>query len=88
LNRIILTGKVRENTRVFFTPKGEKIALIPVEVEDFNTVEVMYLDNERKIREENLKGKKIMVLGILVKSERKNGGTLRIKAKKIEFMEE
>ncbi|MCX7856816.1 MAG: hypothetical protein N2513_02360 [Deltaproteobacteria bacterium] len=87
MNRIFFTGRTGD-LRIFFTPKGEKVALFPVKIEDFETVEVLYLDNEGNLNEKDFKGKKIMVFGSFIKSDEVTGKMLRIKAKKIELLEE
>ncbi len=87
MNRIFFTGKTG-SAKILFTPKGERIAVFPVSVEGFTTVQVLYLDEEKRIREEEIKGKKVMVFGTLMEPEEKGGEILKVKAKKIEFMEE
>lgn len=85
MNIIFLLGEVKDQN-VLFTPKGEKIHVIPVSLDEVPSVEVFYLDSERRIGDRDLKGKMVMVIGSLMKFEPREG--IRIRAKKIEVLEE
>lgn len=86
MNRIFLTGKAGE-VRIFFTPRGERIALFLLRVDDLDIIEVMYLDSEGKLKEEDISGKTLMVAGTLARPE-KEWKFLRVKAKNIALMED
>lgn len=87
MNRIFFTGTAKD-VKIFLTPKGERVALFPVKVEDFATIQVLFFDSERKIDEKELEGKNVMILGTLLRPEREDEGVLRVKAKKIELLED
>lgn len=88
MNKVFLSGKLTGEPGVAYTPKGEKIVIFPLAVEEGSfSIDVLCKDSPDA---ENLKGKKgltVLASGELEKSG-KTKNMFRLKANKIVWMEE
>jgi primosomal replication protein N len=89
VNRVFLSGRLQEKAEVRYTPKGEKIVMFPLKVDDGAfTVEVVYLDavGSRKIEREA--GAEVLVAGAIARNPGRTREGLRVRASKIFWMED
>jgi hypothetical protein len=89
VNRVFLTGTIRDKIRVRYTPQGRRILLFPLLVDEEGfTIEVLYKVPEGGVDyAEKAKGK-VMIAGTLTKAGEKPDQFFRLKANKIMLMEE
>jgi hypothetical protein len=89
MNKVFLTGTLREEVEVRYTPQGERIAMFPLWVDDGAfTIEVPYKVPGGTWNHPGKVGSKVMASGTLAKIGEKANRSLRLKANKILWMEE
>jgi hypothetical protein len=89
MNRVFLTGTLREEVQVRYTPQGERIAMFPLCVDDSAfTIEVLYKVPVGTWNYVGKVGSKVMASGALARIGEKANKSLRLKANKILWMEE
>jgi hypothetical protein len=89
VNKVFLYGTVREKPEVAYTPKGEKIIVFPLWVEDGSfSIDVVFTDQSGTIDLQNRVGNRIMTSGSLVKNRVRSNSIFKLKANKILWMEE
>lgn len=88
MNKIFLTGKIKRAPEIAYTPKGRKIVMFPMEVEEGAfSIDVVGEGENLPARLEASIGADILVAGELVKAKLKSRDVLRVKANKILWME-
>ncbi|OPY80981.1 MAG: hypothetical protein A4E65_01272 [Syntrophorhabdus sp. PtaU1.Bin153] len=89
MNRVFLIGKLQGKPEVVYTPKGEKVVMFPLRVEegDFN-IDVVFIDREGTGYPADTIKARVMVGGSLARVPGKGRDALRLTANKILWMEE
>jgi hypothetical protein len=89
VNKIFLSGKIGKVPEVAYTPKGRKIVMFPMVVEEGGfSIDVVGAGESFPIRPDNAVGGNILVAGEIVKAKLKSRDILRVNASKILWMEE
>jgi hypothetical protein len=89
VNTVFLSGKVWKRPEVAHTPKGRRILIFPMWIEEGGfSVEVIYTGEPFPGRVDETAGGKVMVSGELVKAKVESRDVLKVKASKIFWMEE
>jgi primosomal replication protein N len=89
VNKVFLTGKIYKVPEVTYSPKGKKIAIFPLHIEEGDfTIQVIGSGDVFPREVEKTVGSSILVAGELVKAKLKTRDILRLKASKILWMEE
>lgn len=89
MNRVFLTGTLKTQPEITYTPKGEKIAAFPLLVEEgdlrIDVVHVGEVDGDGLSRQV---GKEIMVSGMLTQVKIQSQRVVKVRAHKIFWMED
>ena len=89
MNKVFLAGTVKDRAEVRYTPKGERIAMFPLWVDDGAFfIEVLYKMPEGIRDCAGKAGGRVMVSGMLTKTGETANRLFRLKANKIFWMEE
>ena len=89
MNKVFLTGKVQGKPEVVYTPKGERIFMFPLWVEEGDfSIDVVFVDREGTPYPADTAKAGVMVGGSLARVPGKGRDALRLTAKKILWMEE
>ncbi len=89
MNRVFLTGTIRDRVKVRYTPQGRRILLFPLLVDEEGfTIEVLYKVPEGAGDYAGKADARVMITGTLAKAGEKPAQFLRLKANKIMLMEE
>jgi hypothetical protein len=89
VNRVFLTGKLRTQPEVVYTPKGEKYILFPLWVDEGGfRIDVECVGDRSTIFWKEKIGKELMVSGMLFKAKTKTEDVFKLKTNKIYWMEE
>jgi primosomal replication protein N len=88
MNRVFLAGTLKTRPEVAYTPKGKKIIMFRLWVEDgaFD-IEVVYLERQG-VKNIHDAGSTAMVSGMLAKASKGSHDVFRLKANNIVWMEE
>ncbi len=88
MNKVFLTGKIGKAPEIAYTPKGRKIVMFPMVVEEgVFSIDVVGESENLPARLDASIGTNILVAGELVKAKLKSRDVLRVKASKILWME-
>ncbi|OPY75239.1 MAG: Single-stranded DNA-binding protein [Syntrophorhabdus sp. PtaU1.Bin058] len=89
MNKVFLTGTLKTHPEITYTPKGEKVAAFPLQVEEgdlrIDVVHVGEVDGEGLGRQV---GKEIMVSGMLTQAKMQSQRVVKVRAHKIFWMED
>ncbi len=89
MNRVFLAGTLKAQPEITYTPKGEKIAVFPLLVEEgdlrIDVVHVGELDGDGLSQQV---GKEIIVSGMLTQMKQQPQHTIKVRAQKIFWMED
>jgi hypothetical protein len=89
VNRVFLTGTLKDGVEVRYSPKGERIAMFPLWVDDGAFfIDVLYKVPQGISDYANKAGGRVMVSGMLTKTGERAEKLFRLKANKIFWMEE
>ena len=89
VNKVFISGSVGANPRVAYTPRGQKIVMFPMRVEEGDfSIEVIFAGEPKQSALATMTGRKILVAGMLTKTKTKARDVFRVKASKILPMEE
>ena len=89
MNRVFLTGTVRKEPQVSYTPKGRKIITFPLWVAEGGfSVEVVSGGEALSGGMDRAEMGEVLVAGELIKTSLKSRDILRVRASKILWMEE
>jgi hypothetical protein len=89
VNRVFLTGTLKDRVQVRYSPKGERIALFPLWVDDGAFfVDVLYKVPQGVRDCAGEAGGRVMVSGMLTRAGERADKLFRLKANKIFWMEE
>jgi hypothetical protein len=90
VNKVFLAGSLRAAPETAYTPKGQKVVVFPLFIEDGGfTIEVMMTGDTSPADVGRKKaGARVMVSGALTRSRMKSRDTVRLRASKIFWMEE
>ncbi len=89
MNRIFISGSVGASPRMSYTPKGQKIVMFPMWVEEGAfKIDVVFAGQPSISDLAAAIGKRILVAGALTKTKSQSRDVLRVKASKILPMEE
>jgi primosomal replication protein N len=89
VNKIFLSGKIGKVPEVAYTPRGRKIVMFPMVVEEGGfSIDVVGAGESFPMRPDTAVGCSVMVAGEIVKAKLKSRDVLRVNASKILWMEE
>jgi primosomal replication protein N len=89
VNRIFLSGKLKTKPEVVYTPKGERVVMFLLWVEEGTfSIDVVLIDRQGIKDFGEMVGRNIMVSGMLTKTMVKSHDVFKLKANKILWMEE
>ena len=89
MNRVFLSGTLKKQPEVVYTPRGKKLIKFPLWVDEGSfDIDVVYLENKGSKSLAGALGRSVIVAGQLVKTSGKSQDTLRLMANKIIWMEE
>ncbi len=89
MNKVFLFGKVWKAPEVSCTPRGRKIIMFPIWIEEGNfAVDIIYAGESVPRSPDSIAGSAVMVAGELVKAKLQAREVLKVKASKILWMEE
>jgi len=89
VNRLFVSGVVEKTPEIAFTPKGERIIVFPLSVQDGGfTLEVVFRAAPSGVGINCRTGSPVMASGELVKAVGKSRAAFRLRAHKIVVMEE
>ncbi len=88
MNKVFLSGRIGRAPVVAYTPKGRKIVMFPMVVEEGDfSIDVVGAGDDFPSPLDNTVGGSILVAGEIVKAKLKSRDVLRLKASKILWME-
>jgi primosomal replication protein N len=88
VNKVFLSGKIGRAPEVAYTPKGRKIVMFPMVVDEGDfSIDVVGAGDDFPSRLDSSVGGSILVAGELVGAKLKSRDVLRLKASKILWME-
>ena len=89
MNKVFITGSVGANPQVSYTPKGQKIIMFPMWVEEGGfSIDVIFASEPAASDLATPVGRRILVAGVLTKMKTRSRDVLKVKATKILPMEE
>jgi len=89
VNRVLVAGKLQEQPRVAYTPKGKKVITFPLWVEEEAlSIEVVFKSQHGSEDLDKKVGSTILITGVLTKTKIKSHDVFRVEANKIAVMEE
>ena len=89
VNKIFISGSVGANPQVSYTPKGQKIVMFPMWVEEGGfSIDVVFAGRPVASDLVATIGRRVLVAGALTKTKTQSRDVLRVKASKILPMEE
>jgi single-stranded DNA-binding protein len=89
VNKIFISGSVGANPQVSYTPKGQKIVMFPMWVEEGGfSIDVVFAGGTASSDVAAGIGKRVLVTGAVTKMKSQSRDVLRVKASKILPMEE
>ena len=89
MNKIFVSGSVGANPQVSYTPKGQKIVMFPMWVEEGGfSIDVIFAGGPVTSDLATTIGKRVVVAGALTKMKTQSRDVLKVKASKILPMEE
>lgn len=89
MNKVFLSGKLKQKPRIAYTPKGEKIVMFPLWVDDGAfSIDVVWVDSQGFTDMKDIDGESIAVYGMLTRNPNKAQEMFRLNASKIIRMEE
>jgi hypothetical protein len=89
VNRVFLSGRLKKKPEIVYTPRGERLMLFPLWVDDGAfSIDVVCMDDMGKRSMADMEGSNVIVSGVLTKNPGKQQETLRLKANKILWMED
>ena len=89
MNKIFISGSVGATPQVSYTPKGQKVVMFPMRVEEggFN-IDVIFAGEPSASGPAAVIGKRVLVAGALTNTKAQSRDVLKVKASKILPMEE
>ena len=89
MNKLFISGSVGASPQVSYTPKGQKIVMFPIWVEEGGfSIDVIFAGGPVTSDLATTIGKRVLVAGALTKMKTQSRDVLRVKASKILPMEE
>jgi hypothetical protein len=89
VNKIFVSGSVGASPRISYTPKGQRIVMFPMWVEEGGfSIDVIFAGGPVSSDLPATIGKRVLVAGALTKVKAESRDALRVKASKILPMEE
>ena len=89
MNKVFISGSVRANPQISYTPKGQKIVRFPMWVEEGGfSIDVILAGGSAMSDLAATIGKRVLVAGALAKIKTEPRDVLKVKASKILPMEE
>jgi hypothetical protein len=89
MNKVFISGSVGANPQVSYTPRGQKIVMFPMLVEEGGfSVDVIFAGGPMVSDLAATIGRRILVAGALTKTKTQSRDVLKVKASKILPMEE
>ncbi len=89
MNRVFLSGKVRDRIDVAYTPRGDRIVTFPLWVEEGDfMIEVVAVEGRGGRDPKERAGQEVSVAGALWKGAGHSRGALKVKAQNIYWMED
>ncbi len=89
MNKVFISGSVGADPQVSYTPRGQKIVMFPMRVEEGDfSVDVIFAGEPVQSDVAALMGRKILVAGMLTKAKTRSRDVFKVKASKILPMEE
>lgn len=88
MNRVFLSGVIDSDVGVFFSPKGDKILVFSLFIEEGRfSIEVVYKDKGTSDALNLKKTDRVIVSGALMKKKKGNQDIFRLEANKLFVME-
>jgi single-stranded DNA-binding protein len=89
VNKVFISGSVGANPQVSYTPKGQKIVMFPIWVEEGGfSIDVIFAGGPVTSEAAATIGKRVLVAGTIAKTKTQSRDVLKVKASKILPMEE
>jgi primosomal replication protein N len=89
VNKVFISGSVGANPKTTYTPRGQKIVMFPMRVEEGDfSIEVIFAGEPVQSVPAAMIGRRILVAGMLTKTKTNARDVFTVKASKILPMEE
>jgi primosomal replication protein N len=89
LNKVFLSGTLKKQPEIVYTPRGEKLIMFPLWVDEGAfSIDVVFMEHQGMKNITNMPGSNIIVSGELGRASGKSHDQLRLMANKIIWMEE
>jgi single-stranded DNA-binding protein len=89
VNKVFISGSVGADPQVSYTPKGQKIVMFPIWVEEGGfSIDVIFAGGPVTSELATTIGKRVLVAGAIAKTKTQSRDVLKVKASKILPMEE
>jgi hypothetical protein len=89
LNKVFLSGTLKKQPDIVYTPRGEKLLMFPLWVDEGAfSIDVVFMEHKGMKNIASMSGSNIIVSGELAKTSGKPHDQLRLMANKIIWMEE
>ena len=89
MNKVFISGSVGADPQVSYTPKGQKIVMFPIWVEEGGfSIDVIFAGGPVTSELATTIGKRVLVAGAIAKTKTQSRDVLKVKASKILPMEE
>lgn len=89
MNRVFLSGTLKKQPEVVYTPRGKKLIKFPLWVDEGGFgIDVVYIGNQGTKRLAGAPGCSVIVAGQLARTSGKPQDSIRLMANKIIWMEE
>jgi primosomal replication protein N len=89
VNKVFLTGTVKRTPKVVYTPKGKKILMFPLQIQDGSfMVDVLFSGERHPSDLERVAGGEILVAGALTRTRTGAEDVFKIESSQILWMEE
>ena len=89
MNKVFISGSVGADPQVSYTPKGQKIVMFPMWVEEGSfSIDVIFAGSRLASDPVGAMGRRILVTGTLTRMKTQSRDVLKVRASKILPMEE
>ncbi len=89
MNKVFLSGTLKKQPEIVYTPRGEKLFMFPLWVDEGGFgIDVVFQENQGVKSFAGIPGRTIIVAGQLARASGKSQDTVRLMANKIIWMEE
>lgn len=88
MNKVFLSGTLKKQPEIVYTPRGEKLIMFPLWVDEGAfSIDVVFMEHQGMKSIAGMPGSAIMVSGKIAKASGKSHDQFRLMANKIIWME-